>query len=374
MTPLIAKGVTVGIKEPIVGVVNHSQHEKGIAFITKDSNSSCDPSPLCKITTEESHHLFDGPAVYRLNSLDHLETGDIVAVNPNGIINTLFRTNSNHNSLFITDRCNSNCLMCSQPPRNKDDLDYFYNINSKLLSLIPESTEVLGITGGEPTILGKRLFELIELSRKRLPNTVIHMLSNGRIFAWKNHAKEIAGLNENLIIGIPLYSDNYLDHDYIVQARNAFDQTILGLHNLERFGQRVEIRIVVHKLTYNRLLKLACFIYKNLPFVEHIAFMGLEYVGYTPYNHELLWIEPAKYSEELKDAVNYLDTVGMNVSIYNLQHCLLDRSLWRFSRKSISDWKRGYLDECKKCSLVDDCGGVFSTSKLLSSEIKAITD
>ncbi len=53
-------------------------------------------------------------------------------------------------------------------------------------------------------------------------------------------------------------------------------------------------------------------------------------------------------------------------------HCLLEESLWNFSVKSISDWKRDYLEECARCDVLEKCGGVFATSKMLNSSIKAI--
>jgi hypothetical protein len=40
------------------------------------------------------------------------------------------------------------------------------------------------------------------------------------------------------------------------------------------------------------LTRLAKYIYKNLPFVEHVTFMGLEFIGYTPHNIDKLWIDP----------------------------------------------------------------------------------
>lgn len=311
--------------------------------------------------------------IFGISPLNHISEGDIVSLHPNGQVNSLFRSKSIHNSLFITDRCNSNCLMCSQPPKNKDDLDYFYHINHQLVKLIPNSTKELGITGGEPTLLGERFITLLEHITEKLPQTDIHILTNGRAFAWKNIPEAISKVNNSrMMFGIPLYSDFYLEHDYVVQAKNAFNHTILGFHNMARYGLRLELRIVVHKQTYKRLPALAKFIYKNLPFVEHIAFMGLEYTGYTPYNNDKLWIEPSEYIDELEEAAFFLDEAGMNVSIYNLQLCLMKPTLWKFSRNSISDWKRDYLEECNQCKLLNECGGIFATSKKYSDEIKAI--
>jgi len=54
--------------------------------------------------------------------LHYLRSGDVVRVNPKkGEIHVLYRRSSPHNSLLVTERCNSKCLMCSQPPRAIDD-------------------------------------------------------------------------------------------------------------------------------------------------------------------------------------------------------------------------------------------------------------
>lgn len=52
--------------------------------------------------------LFDG---------DRLEEGKVVAVwSEKGKAMVLHRENDLHHTLFLTNRCNSYCLMCSQPP------------------------------------------------------------------------------------------------------------------------------------------------------------------------------------------------------------------------------------------------------------------
>ena len=101
-------------------------------------------------------------------------------------------------------------------------------------------------------------------------------------------------------MGIPLYSDIDVKHDYVVQAKGAFDETILGLYNLARCEVPIEIRVVVHKQTYRRLPQLAEFIYRNLPFASHVALMGMEMFGYVHLNLDTLWIDPFDYQRELK--------------------------------------------------------------------------
>lgn len=365
MIQLKTKGLPVNINAPTLSTIVAKTWSNDLVAQT--------PSGESIILSKVVPSIGNNKMIVGISTLEYLEEGDIVYLDNTGSIHTLFRKNSTHNSLFITDRCNSNCLMCSQPPKNFDDLSHFFNINTALIPLIPKETIELGITGGEPTLLGQRFIHLLQQLKQDLPMTDIHILTNGRSLAWKHISKALSDVdNRRTVYGIPLYSDDYRQHDYIVQAKDAFSQTILGLHNMARYQQRVEIRVVLHKQSYQRLPQLSKYIYMNLPFVEHVAFMGLEYTGYTVKNRDLLWMEPNEYADRLEEAVLYLSAMGMNVSIYNLQLCLLKPSLWRFAEKSISDWKQNYLDECNNCTMLSHCGGVFETSKKHSAQISAI--
>jgi His-Xaa-Ser system radical SAM maturase HxsC len=324
------------------------------------------------LTSARLENPLDVPAVSEAHEIDHLRTNDIVAMEPrNGFVRTLYRPDSNYNVIFATHRCNSNCLMCSQPPQDRDDADASLERNLELIRLIDSPPNRLVITGGEPTLLGDRLFTIIGALRDKFPKTYLHMLTNGRIFAWPYFTSQLADLKHpNLVLGIPLYSDDSTIHDYVVQAKDAFDQTVLGLHQLGRYGVRVEIRVVLHAVTIPRLAQLAEYVYRNLTFVEHIALMGLEHTGYAPRNMNELWVDPYDYQDQLESAVEILSTRGMNVSIYNLQLCVLRGSLWKFARKSISDWKNIYVEECGSCGVQEQCGGFFKwPTKLHSAHI-----
>src|SRR5262249_4049722 len=168
----------------------------------------------------------------------------------------------------------------------------------------------------------------------------------------------------DLMIAVPVYSDISSKHDHVVQADGAFDDTIRGIINLKTAKVSVEIRVVLHKLTVDRLPQLARFIRRNLTFCDHVALMGLEMTGFTRSNLEKLWIDPKDYQPQLKEAVGILHTARMAVSIYNHQLCVLDASLRHFSRKSISDWKNEFMPECNGCTRKKECGGFFSSAKL----------
>src|ERR1700674_1949779 len=157
-------------------------------------------------------------------TLSYLRAGDIVRVNEGaGHIRVVYRRNSPHNVLFFTERCNSRCLMCSQPPREIED-GYLIDEILEAIPLMSQETPELYITGGEPTLLGDRLLEVIEATKRHLPDTSLHMLSNGRLFRYMRLAQEIAEIRHpNFMIGIPLYSDIASKHDFVVQAKGAFD-------------------------------------------------------------------------------------------------------------------------------------------------------
>jgi His-Xaa-Ser system radical SAM maturase HxsC len=298
-------------------------------------------------------------------ALSYMSDGDIVRIDESqGHLRVVYRRNSLHNVLFFTERCNSRCLMCSQPPRHVDD-GYLIDEILAAIPLMSPDTQELCITGGEPTLLGERLLEVIHAAKCHLPRTSLHMLTNGRLFRDAQFARQVAEVGHpDFMIGIPLYSDIASRHDFVVQAKGAFDETIRGIINLARSEQRIEIRFVIHQQTFSRLPHTARFIKRNLPFVDQVALMGLEMMGFAKSNLEALWIDPIDYQSELREAVGEFRAVRIPVMIYNHQLCLLDKSLWPVARRSISDWKNVYMHECTHCGVKDDCGGFFSSASV----------
>jgi His-Xaa-Ser system radical SAM maturase HxsC len=257
------------------------------------------------------------PLVHSISGFDYLSNGDVVHISPTGFVRTLYRRDSPHNFILATDQCNSFCLMCSQPPKQVNDFDRI-NEHLRLIDLIDPETAELGIAGGEPTLFKDEFLHLIEYCRDKLPNTALHVLTNGRLFYYREFAQKLGEIaHPDLMLGIPLYSDVDSEHDYVVQAKGAFEETVLGLQNLSRYNVPVEIRVVIHKQTYRRLPRLAEFISRNFPFAAHVALMGMEMFGFVHKNFDELWIDPYDYQAELREATEILFLSGLNTSIYN---------------------------------------------------------
>ena len=296
--------------------------------------------------------------------LGYLSEGDILYVWPStGKVLVLYRCNSNSNTIFLTERCNCNCIMCPQPYQGTED-DQWTQVWLDAIPWMSNETVELAISGGEPTMVPEGLLPILRACRNYLPKTALHVLTNGRMFNYLSLCQEILQIRHpDLVFGVPLYSDLAYLHDYVVQADGAFDQTVRGIMNLRRCGIHVEVRLVLLPHNVHRLCDFANFLVRNLPFIEHVALMGLEPLGNARARWDEVWIDPADYQPMLKEAVEILLAHRLSVSIYNHQLCVLDRSLWPLARKSISDWKTEYLEMCHSCSLCGECGGLFASSR-----------
>jgi len=309
------------------------------------------------------------------SKFDYLNAGDVVGIHtPTGKFRTLFRSNSRHNSFLVTERCNNYCLMCSQPPKDIDDRWILDEIR-KSLPLVPKSTQTLTFTGGEPLSDWIDFIEILADCRDLLPNTAIQVLTNGRAFAKSEIVDAWRAVDHpSLIAAIPVYAAVDCIHDYVVQAKGAFDETILGILKLKDRGQRVEVRVVLHAHTAPIIADTGRWIARNLPFVDHVALMGMENTGFAIANEKSLWIDPMDYRECLSESVHALAAAGVNVSVYNLPRCVLEPSIWPYAAQSISDWKNGYVEECSKCVEKRRCSGFFTSGRpRFSRGISAIT-
>lgn len=298
----------------------------------------------------------------------YLAEGDVVRITPERkMLTALYRRASPTNTFLVTERCDNYCLMCSQPPRKQND-SWLLDELAEVIPLVSPETRELGISGGEPGLLGERLVELVELLKRFLPRTALHLLTNGRSFSEPGFARALARVHHpDLMLGIPLYSDLPEEHDYVVQAQGAFDETVRGILNLKRARVRVELRFVIHAQTSSRLPEFADFVARNLLFVDHVALMGLELMGFAKTNLGMLWMDPLDYQKELTAAVRVLHRAGLRTSIYNHPLCVLPAELHPFARKSISDWKNVYVQDCKDCTRRDACGGFFASATLKRS-------
>lgn len=342
---------------------------KRCVFICSDRLADC--RNYAAVLTSSDDIPVSGHLIQLAEAASLWQAGDVVQLVPTEHrIVTLYKQAWHTNGLYVTDLCNSHCIMCPQPPQDKDSVSQEFL--DSFIDCLPNNVTSLGVTGGEPTMIGDRLVHVLQKIARKSSDCQVQVLSNARRLKDFKYAKAIAdsGLKK-LFFGVPLYSSVPEIHDFIVQSKGAFQETCKGVANLERLGVPVEIRIVLHKQVVSGLRELVQWLFFNMPYACHIAIMGMENMGYVKKNWDSLWISPKDYQTELYESVQYLHLRGMNVSIFNLPRCLLDKRLWQFARDSISDFKVSYTDECNKCVERERCGGLFSHQKDLMP-IKAI--
>lgn len=362
-------GTTINVNSDILAKVttNCSVIRNRSKYVLVKKGKKKKPFGFAAIITDSEEISHKATAVtLDAERLVDFHDGDVVLINPNGKIIFLYEKTSLHNAILATERCNHRCIMCPQPPiaQEKDKTDF----NIELISLFDKSTKEVGITGGEPTLIGDNLFKVIKHIQKELPGAAISLLSNGVKFADKSFAMKLAQCrHRDLQIDIPLFSDIAEEHNAVVGAK-TFYKTVQGLYNLALFRQKIGLRVVIHKKTYKRLPQFADYIYHNFPFVSQVAFIQMETTGLAKENIADLWIDPYDYNEELRQAVLLLADRGMNPYIYNAQLCVLPEDVRKYAMQSISDWKDIYLPECENCSLKGQCGGFFESNREHHSE------
>lgn len=290
-----------------------------------------------------------------------LKTGDVVALEPHRRhAEVLMRESDQHHTVFLTNRCNSRCLMCSQPPIDEDD-SWRSQEAIEVMEHMTWSPEVIGFTGGEPLLLGSALRRVLSASADRHPHAHIEVLTNGRLASDEAYARELlAGLPRRLCWMVPLYGHAPFLHDYVVQAQGAFDETLLGLLNLQRHHQLVQLRVVLIRPVLEILPALADFIARNLPFVREVALMGCEPVGFALANREDCEVDLGEWQDELRSAVRRLQRGAVPVILMNTPLCGLHPELWPLAHRSISDWKNTYAPSCDPCQVKRDCCGLFA--------------
>lgn len=217
------------------------------------------------------------------------------------------------------------------------------------------------ITGGEPFLIGKSIFDLLYFLRENLPNTSYLLLTNGRIFSNKEYLNLFKQTcPRTLKLGIPIHGYNSETHDCITQAKGSFIQTFNGLLNLLSIGAKIELRIVVSKLNANFITDIAKLITENFLGVGCVKFIGLEMTGNAAKNKNRVWISYPDSFRASKEAIDLLIGAGIDVGLYNFPLCAVDKKYRSLCEKSISDYKIRYVEQCEKCYQKDACGGMFA--------------
>lgn len=328
------------------------------------------PSGYCaylldrRFSEEHAHNLAtyfpDSSVLFGIEGLEELCEYDVIEVGVNGHIRVVYSDASEDNVIFVTNKCNSNCIMCPDSNHNRQmDLGRAEGYLLKLVDLIPSDAKHLTITGGEPTLLTWDYIEMLSKCKEKFSNTDFLMLSNGRTFCIQEYRDAfLNAVPYSFRLGVPLYAATADEHDSITRAKGSFEQTLSGLKIIQHRID-LEIRIVVMKDNYKKIPDIASFICRELPHVKYVCMMGIELMGNAAIARDNLWVDYVETAPYLEEAATILFSSGINAQIYNYPLCALPRHLWNIAQRSITGYKVRYKDDCAKCAVRDLCGGFF---------------
>ena len=279
----------------------------------------------------------------------------------------VYENGSADNTLILSEKCNSSCVMCPYSDHfRRNAAGVSADRILEIIRYISSYPGHLTITGGEPTLIGDGLFDIMSLLRERFPETSYLFLTNGRIFSCDDYFRRFAEtLPDDICFAIPIYGYDPETHDAITRAEGSFTEAVRGMQKLMNAGIRVEIRIVVSKLNCENLSAIAEFICRYLGRAAVVNFVGLEMCGNAARNRELVWIDYPEAFSHMKNAIDILCRDNINTGIYNFPVCSVEKEYRNLCRQSISGYKIVYYEQCGSCAVREICGGIFRSTFLL---------
>lgn len=169
-----------------------------------------------------------------VEQLQEFNNYDVLEIWENGVISRRYNDQSDDNYFFVTGGCNSNCVMCPSPDVSRKNVPET-NVADliELARHIPTDTPHLTITGGEPFLIGEKIFPFVQYLKERFPATEFLFLTNGRVFSIEKYLQLfVESVPCNSIVAIPVHGSCEQIHDAITRADGSFKQTKRGIVQL----------------------------------------------------------------------------------------------------------------------------------------------
>lgn len=259
-------------------------------------------------------------------------------------------------NVFLTDRCNQDCLFCSSVGEDRAQTPREI---SRCLAACEGS---VSIEGGEPT-LSKDLASVVRRSRKRGIRDII-LCTNASALRGRRRVEEL------LAAGVTLFNINFPSHreklfDLLTQTRGRFRGRVRVIRDLVRLagGRRIRLTCVVNRLNFSTLPGYARFAHKNFPGTLYLEFNLVKVKGRV---RERTYLVPRlkEVAPHLAETAAFMEERGARFIMDGFPLC----AMRGFEHASIDVYKLTHGDElyleekgrtrrCAGCSLRRICAG-----------------
>lgn len=224
-------------------------------------------------------------------------------------------------SVCITLDCNNRCKFCFQWDRRRKYKSPSLDSIKKILERNKGVADEVGFGGGEPTLLGKDLFKLLETAQE-LGYKNVSMASNGRMFAYSSFAKKFSKFKKFVNVGISIHGGSARTHDLLTGSKGSFEQTLEGIKNLIRYGLCPSCRIVITKQNLPELSEAVALLREEGIKRVTLAYPKIE--GGALVNFDEVVPSLGEAVQEIKNAIEIGDRIGIYVEVKNIPFCLLE--------------------------------------------------
>jgi MoaA/NifB/PqqE/SkfB family radical SAM enzyme len=273
----------------------------------------------------------------------------------------------------LTMACNERCPFCNVPQE-----DYARPTPSQdealaaLEGFLAEGAETLTISGGEPTLLRRRLVGLVRTARARGIRFV--ELQTNAVLIDDAYAAELAEAGVTSAF-VSLLSHVPEHHDVLAGLQGAFQRCLRGIDALLDHGVRVTLNPVTASLTQDLVADYVDFVAERLPRVRFVSMSAVQPHGRARADAADLLPDYAVLRERIREARSRAAAHGLElVNPYcGLPLCVgwdddLDHCVEAFEARG-GGWRRtpgldnlgnkAHGEPCRTCALRTRCGGAW---------------
>ena len=274
--------------------------------------------------------------------------------------------------LRLTMACNERCPFCNVPvedyPRPTPPPA---EIQEQLQRFFDAEAQTLTISGGEPTLLKKRLIALVAQAREGGIRSI--ELQTNAVLITPAYAESLAaaGLTSAFV---SLLSDEPTLHNELAGLEGAFPRCLSGIDALIAAGVSVTLNPVIAHATQGRVVDYVRFVSQRLPTVRSISLSAVQPHGRAANNHALM-PDYGVLSQQLPQARAVAEAAGITVlNPYcglplcvgwssDLANCVEAAEAqdggWRQRPGITNRGDKSHGPACRRCVLRPWCGGAW---------------